>query len=421
MIQSWCRMTPIAAIAMPPHQQIADTTPALRGPDALEPAAPQRRGRSEEDEEQRVDPAEVATRQSQVVVTSARASVRSAQTTGCVTPSARDSGSQNTLKPYAIPMQRWMASAAGGTSQRLNPGAAMMRSRSRSPAKRTRRLLPRHHRHVNGAGRAFAADRLDRVVHLRQPEPVRRHQLERKALRRELRAARAPRRDTNGRARSSASSPSASAGRSESRETSRCPLPAPPSSPPRRLVASIPSSIGVVPPPLVQSTTTSTPRPPVISMMRASAILFRDVDHVIGAKQLRHLEPPRILRRAGDDDAGGAGLLGGHGAAEALLSWTLDEHRRGVADAAVHERPLDAVGHRRGDAGQLGREAVGHAVEHDVERQVDVVAEAAPERRARCRSRCIRIGWPSDRRTTRWRRSGGTRPCGPTRSGRTGR
>ena len=30
-------------------------------------------------------------------------------------------------------MQRWMQSAAGGTSQRLNPAAAMMRSRSRMP------------------------------------------------------------------------------------------------------------------------------------------------------------------------------------------------------------------------------------------------------------------------------------------------
>src|SRR5947209_20233508 len=33
-----------------------------------------------------------------------------------------------------MPMQRWMQSAAGGTSQRLKPALAMMRSRSRSPA-----------------------------------------------------------------------------------------------------------------------------------------------------------------------------------------------------------------------------------------------------------------------------------------------
>ena len=46
-------------MTMPPHQQMAETTPALRGPGALEPPAPQRRGRSEEDEEQRVNPPEV--------------------------------------------------------------------------------------------------------------------------------------------------------------------------------------------------------------------------------------------------------------------------------------------------------------------------------------------------------------------------
>ena len=40
-----------------------------------------------------------------------------------------ESGSQNTLKPYAIPIDRWIARAAGGTSQRLNPGPATIRSR----------------------------------------------------------------------------------------------------------------------------------------------------------------------------------------------------------------------------------------------------------------------------------------------------
>src|SRR5215469_13005596 len=50
-----------------------------------------------------------------------------------VMPTARDNGSQNTEKPYAIPMHRWMASAAGGTSQRLKPGPAMMRSLLKNP------------------------------------------------------------------------------------------------------------------------------------------------------------------------------------------------------------------------------------------------------------------------------------------------
>src|SRR5689334_6331684 len=34
-------------------------------------------------------------------------------------------------------MQRWMQSAAGGTSHRLNPGLAMIRSRSSSPVPET--------------------------------------------------------------------------------------------------------------------------------------------------------------------------------------------------------------------------------------------------------------------------------------------
>src|SRR5208282_4402335 len=32
-----------------------------------------------------------------------------------------------------MPIHRWIASAAGGTSQRLNPGPAMIRSRSKKP------------------------------------------------------------------------------------------------------------------------------------------------------------------------------------------------------------------------------------------------------------------------------------------------
>ncbi|MEL7644266.1 MAG: hypothetical protein AAGU25_09185, partial [bacterium] len=43
-------------------------------------------------------------------------------------PISLDKGSQKTEKPYAIPIQRWIARAAGGTSQRLNPGPAMVRS-----------------------------------------------------------------------------------------------------------------------------------------------------------------------------------------------------------------------------------------------------------------------------------------------------
>ena len=37
-------------------------------------------------------------------------------------PMTRVSGRLKTLKAYAWPMERWMARAAGGTSQRLKPG-----------------------------------------------------------------------------------------------------------------------------------------------------------------------------------------------------------------------------------------------------------------------------------------------------------
>src|SRR5882757_2957225 len=55
------------------------------------------------------------------------------QATDSVMPIAFDKGSQKTEKPYAMPMHRWMARAAGGTSQRLKPGPAIVRSRARNP------------------------------------------------------------------------------------------------------------------------------------------------------------------------------------------------------------------------------------------------------------------------------------------------
>src|ERR1044071_4641809 len=97
-------MTPIADIAMPPHQQTAETTPAFRGP-ARSSQPPQSAAEDPRNTKNSVyiQPRSV-TRQSQVVVNSARPRVRLGHATDCVTPSARDSGSQNTLKPYAMPM-----------------------------------------------------------------------------------------------------------------------------------------------------------------------------------------------------------------------------------------------------------------------------------------------------------------------------
>ena len=101
---------------------------------ALQPAAPDRGGRAKEDEEQCIDHAELADLPV-AAGSEERAEKRHAagQATVSLPFTARVSGSQNTLKPYAMPMQRWIESAAGGTSQRLNAGPAMMRSFESSP------------------------------------------------------------------------------------------------------------------------------------------------------------------------------------------------------------------------------------------------------------------------------------------------
>src|SRR5579864_5864713 len=58
------------------------------------------------------------------------------QATDLVIPMAFDNGIQNTEKPYAMPMHRWIAKAHGGTSQRLYALPATVRSRSRRPGAR---------------------------------------------------------------------------------------------------------------------------------------------------------------------------------------------------------------------------------------------------------------------------------------------
>src|SRR6476661_1580733 len=112
-------MIPMAPSTKPRHQHNAATTPALRGP-ARSSQPPQ----SAADEPSTtknsvyIQP-KLAMRQSHVVVNSSCANDMSGHAFDAVKPIARDSGSQNTENPYAIPMQRWMQSAAGGTSHRL--------------------------------------------------------------------------------------------------------------------------------------------------------------------------------------------------------------------------------------------------------------------------------------------------------------
>src|SRR6476646_11923072 len=95
--QSWWVRTPTAEISKPPHQQSADTTPALRGParssqpPQIAAAEPRKTKKSVY-----IQP-RLLIFQSQLVVNSSATSDMSAgQATDLEMPMARDSGSQNT-------------------------------------------------------------------------------------------------------------------------------------------------------------------------------------------------------------------------------------------------------------------------------------------------------------------------------------
>src|SRR5215472_4034000 len=111
---------PSADITRPPHQHSPATKPAFRGPArSSQPphtaaAAPRKTKNSVY-----IHPSSLIFQSHVVANARAMNDMSAGQATDCVMPMARDSGSQNTLNPYAMPMQRWMASAAGGTSQRL--------------------------------------------------------------------------------------------------------------------------------------------------------------------------------------------------------------------------------------------------------------------------------------------------------------
>src|SRR6516162_314074 len=102
IIQSWWLITPTAEISMPPHQHSAATTPALRGP-ARSSQPPQTAADDPSTTKNSVyiQP-RLDTRQSQAVVKSSWMSEISGHATLLSTPTARESGSQNTLKPYAM-------------------------------------------------------------------------------------------------------------------------------------------------------------------------------------------------------------------------------------------------------------------------------------------------------------------------------
>ncbi len=169
----------------------------------------------------------------------------------------------------------------------------------------------------------------------------------------------------------------------------------------------------VVPAPAVQSSATSTPLPPVISMMRASGSSLLHVDHVVGAQRLGDFHPRAILGRAGDDDERGAGLLADHGLRQPLLAGPLDQHRGVVADAAVEQRPFDAVGHRRHQSGELRRDALRARGARPRSTAGRRSAQSRPTDAAPSRPRCSRSGCRRDCCASRCSRNGGTGPVAP--------
>src|SRR5579864_7082957 len=119
----------------PPLQHTAATTPALRGP-ARSSQPPQIAAALPRKTKNKVNiHPSMLIFQSQAVVNSVSTNdISAGHATESLMPIARESGNQKTLKPYAMPMQRCIASAAGGTSHRLYPSRAIVRSLARNPA-----------------------------------------------------------------------------------------------------------------------------------------------------------------------------------------------------------------------------------------------------------------------------------------------
>src|SRR5512138_1626208 len=96
---SWCVLTPTAEITRPTHQHSADATPALRGPARSSQPPNSAADRPRNTKNSVYITVTSVTLQSQLVVVSASSNDMSLHTVDLVIPIARDSGSQNTLKP----------------------------------------------------------------------------------------------------------------------------------------------------------------------------------------------------------------------------------------------------------------------------------------------------------------------------------
>src|ERR1700749_5272081 len=98
---------PSAPTNKPPDQHSAATKPALRGPPrSSQPPQIAAETPSSTKNSVNIQPM-LATFQSQVVVNNSWNNEMSGQAFAAVSPSARDSGNQNTEKPEAMPMHRW--------------------------------------------------------------------------------------------------------------------------------------------------------------------------------------------------------------------------------------------------------------------------------------------------------------------------
>ena len=99
--QSWWEYDAHAEIDEPAAPAECGDDAGLARAGALEPAAPDRRRGAKKNEEERVDPAEIGI--APVAARGERAPMTSVMIAGrrriAVTPSERDSGNQNTLKP----------------------------------------------------------------------------------------------------------------------------------------------------------------------------------------------------------------------------------------------------------------------------------------------------------------------------------
>ena len=101
------------------------------------------------------------------------------------------------------------------------------------------------------------------------------------------------------------------------------------------------------------------------------------IDDVICTHDLRAFETRLILIGAGDDDERSARLLTSDRLRQALLAGALNEDRRIIADAAIHQRPFNAIGHRGDEASEFRRHALGHVVNDRIPWQVNILPDQA--------------------------------------------